>query len=105
MELIMPVIYYPYRRLHHGTQHVYSLLPGIGGSIMELITSAIYYPYRRLHHGAQHVYSLLPGSGGFFMELVIHNHHMFCICPVSALLALMDVPRMIKHDLQFLYMI
>ena len=66
---------------------------------MELNMSIICYLYLRLHHRAQHIYYLLPGSGGSFMKLVIHNHHMFCICSVSILLALMDVPRMIEHKL------
>ena len=64
---------------------------------MELNIFVLCYLYRRFHHGAQHIYSLLPRSGGSLMELVIHNHHMFCIRSVSILLALMDVPRMIKH--------
>ncbi|GMP64389.1 hypothetical protein CsSME_00025692 [Camellia sinensis var. sinensis] len=33
----MSVICYPYRRLHHGAQHVYSLLPGSKGSFMQLV--------------------------------------------------------------------
>ncbi|GMP91263.1 hypothetical protein CsSME_00042028 [Camellia sinensis var. sinensis] len=35
----MSALYYPYRRLYHGVQHVYSLLPGSGGSFMELVIS------------------------------------------------------------------
>ena len=37
MELNLSALCYPYRRLHHGAQRVYSLLPESGGSFMELV--------------------------------------------------------------------
>ena len=37
MERNLSALCYPYRRLHHGAQRVYSLLLGFGGSFMELV--------------------------------------------------------------------
>ncbi|GMQ11179.1 hypothetical protein CsSME_00053925 [Camellia sinensis var. sinensis] len=37
----MSALCYSYRRLHHGAQHIYSLLPESGGSFMELTNKCV----------------------------------------------------------------